>query len=338
MKHLILSYSIILLISANIFAQKNQFINKSFKDEKAKSQFFLHLADNYNSNALSILKSTKKYQDYTRWANGKKHDEMLRNYGTVIHETCHGYNFSIGGFEGAGYFIAPDIQIVATKTKVFKSNELDKEIPKEWKKNIFRYKTYVKGETGMIAISSITDGIYGMMDEFDAYYQDTRAIIELFDYYKTFASYSAPEDWTNYLSNCYSNVYAYYEFRLFMAWYLKHAKKKYPEIFKNIIQNKKLKVIYSLVNNGYIKTIEKYFKNRNTIIDNINKVANKSASISGDYLNIKTKDKYGHSSYGIGVPDSKIAYLKSLYTKEDQQMLELLYIKGISEQNYKSYY
>jgi len=322
----------------DIWAQKNQFVNKNFKDDKTKSQFFLHLATKYNSNALSILKSTKKYQEYTRWADGKKHEDMLRSYGTAIHETCHGYNFDIGGFEGAGYFISSEIKIVVSKTKVFKSSELDKIIPKEWKKNIFRYKTYIKGEPGMIAISSITDGIYGMMDEFDAYYQDTRALIELFDYYNTFASFSQPDDWTNYLSNCYSNIYAYHEFRLFMAWYLKHAKNKYPDIYKKIVKNKKLKVVYSLINNEYKKTIDQYFKNRDAIINNINKSGNKTASISEEYLNIKTKDKYGHSSYGIGVPDKKIAYLKSLYTNEDKQMLKVLFIEGLNESNYKSHF
>jgi len=327
-----------LLISVtNIVLGQKPFLNKNFSNDNTKSDFILYLAKNYNSNALAILKSTKKYSDYTRWVHGNKHEDILRSYGTVIHETCHSYNFHIGGFDGAGYFISPDIQLVVPETEIYKSNELDKIIPKEWKKNIFRYKTYIKGDGGMLTISSIKNGIYGLMDEYDAYYQDTKASVELFDYYKTFASFSDPKQWTEYLSSCYSIVYAYYEFRLFIAWYLKYAQKKYPEIYQNIVKNKKLKVAYTLISNAYSSTIDQYFRNRTFIIDNINKLGEKSASISGKYLNIKTVEKSGSSSYGIGVPDTQIEYLESLFTKEDLKMLDLLFIKGLNEQNYESY-
>lgn len=333
----IITLLIVVFIGFGAVAQNKSFLLKKFSNDQIKSELFLYLAKNYNSNALAILKSSKKYSDYTHWAHGKSHAEMLRSFGTVIHETCHSYNFNIGGFDGFGYYISPDIQIVVSETKVFKSNELDNEIPKEWKKNIFRYKTYIKGELGMGNISSIKNGIYGLMDEFDAYYQDTRASVELFDYYKTFASYSDPEAWTEYLSNCYSTLYAYYEFRLFMAWYLKYAKQKHTGIYLSISQNKNLKVVYTLINNAYIKTIDQYYKNREFIIDNINDLGIKTASISDQYLYIKTIEKSGSSSYGIGVPDMQIEYLLSLFTKEDEKVLNQLFIEGLNEENYLNY-
>jgi hypothetical protein len=243
---------------AVILAQNNKYISTQFNSTYQKSAFLLYLTKNYSSNAFSIL-NRKRYDFYTKWAEGKTHRQILKDYATVIHETCHSVNDDIGGFMGRGFYISPLIEIKVSKKMVFKSSELDKTIPEHWKNHIFRYKTYIQGIEGDEEISSIYDGIYGLVDEFDAYYQSTKAVVELYDYYKTIASNTEPYYWSMYLSNCYSSIFAYYEFRLFIAWYLRYAKKNYPGIYQSIIRNKALKIVYTLIDNGYEKVIQQYF-------------------------------------------------------------------------------
>jgi hypothetical protein len=333
MKKLIL---IILIISIRFTistAQTKKFFSTNFKTTQLKSEFLLYLSKNYSANALAIL-NYRSPDYYTQWAKGNSHREMLNNYGTVVHETCHSANFDIGGFQSKGFYINSKIEIKVPTSRVFKSSELDKFIPDNVKNKIFRYKTYVKGEEGEVEISSISDGIFGLMDEFDAYYQGTRAEVELYGYYKTFSSYTAPYDWASYILNCYSTIYAYYEFRLFIAWYLKYAKKEYPEIFKSLIENKNLKVVYTLIDKAYKQTIDQYFINREKIVSEINKAGTKKASITDKYFQISNKKG---SIVGYGIPDGDIAYLKSLYTDLDYQMLKLITIENINETNYKTY-
>jgi hypothetical protein len=317
-------------------SQTNKFIASQFNSSQLKSEFLLYLSKYYSSNAFTIL--NKKSDDfYTQWATGKYHYEVLSSYLAVVHETCHAINSDIGGFFSKGFYIAPNIEIKVGESSIFKSSEIDQNIPESWKTNIFRYRTYIQGIKGDKEISSIADGIFGLMDEYDAYYQSTRAVVELYAYYKTIASYIEPYYWCLYLSNCYSSIFAYYEFRLFIAWYLKYAKKNHPDSYKSLVLNKNLKVVFSLIDNGYKKVVEQYFENRKIIFENINKAGMKKAEISDKFFIIKTKSPKGTSQIGYGIPDAEIAFLKSIFTNEDNQMLKMLTIENLTETNYKSF-
>jgi hypothetical protein len=317
-------------------AQTNKFMVGPYDNSIRKSEFLLYLSKNYSTCAYSIL-SRKRFDFYTKWASGKWHFQILSSYAAVVHETCHAVNSDIGGFFSLGFFISPGIEIELSQTDVYETNEIDQGIPKSWKTGIFRYKTYIQGIKGEDQISTISDGIYGLMDEFDAYYQSTKAVVELYNYYKTFADYREPYYWALYLSNCSSSIYAYFEFKLFIAWYLKYARKNHPRIYQTTLQNKNLKVVYSLIDEAYKKVINQYFVNRKIILDNINKAGKKKAEISNKFFMIKTKLKDGYSGSGYGIPDSEITYLKSLFTIEDYLTLDLLKIKNISETNYKKF-
>jgi len=318
-------------------AQTNNYLNFAFDNPKLKSEFLLYLAKNYSSNAYSIL-NKKTYDYYIGWVTGKGHYRVLSSYAVVVHETCHLINEDIGGFWSKGYYISPKIEIEVSTTRIFKSNELNNMVPSDWKNKIFRYDAYINGTGKDKEIASVAEGIYGLMDEFDAYYQSTRAVVELYGYYKTFAGYTEPYYWTLYLSNCYSSIFAYYEFRLFIAWYLKYARKNYPEIYQGIIQNKKLKAAFTLIDISYEKVVKQYFENRKIILENINKAGRKKAEISDNYFIIVNKNQKGGTSKGYGIPDSEITYLKSLFTLEDFQLLKLFSIENLNETNYEMYF
>ncbi len=319
------------LNTATLISQTKKYTYSDFNTPQKKSEFLLRLAKSYSTNAYSIL-NRKPYEYFIRWAKGKGHFEVLSSYATVVHETCHLVNDDIGGFWSKGFYISPNIEIRVSKSTVFKSSILDNQIPEDWKTNIFRYKTYIQGFAGEKEIASISEGIYGLMDEFDAYYQSTRAVVEIYDYYKTIASYSEPYYWTLYISNCYSSIYAYHEFRLFIAWYLKYARKNYPDIYLSIMQNKELRAVFTLVDAGYKKVVDQYFDNRKTIIEKINKTGKKKAKISEKYFIIETKNG---TSMGYGIPDSEIKFLDAILTIEDYQLLKLFEINGLNEGNYK---
>ncbi len=336
--HLICLLLLILCSNTSLInAQINKYQKTVFSSPLKKSEFLLYLAKNYSSNAYSIL-NKKTYDYYIRWATGNGHYRVLSSYAVVVHETCHIINGDIGGFWNKGYYISPKIEIKVSTTKVFNSSELDNIIPYNWKNKIFRYKTYMIGSDEDEDISSITDGIYGLMDEFDAYYQSTRAVVELYPYYKSIAFNSEPYYLTLYISNCYSAVFAYNEFRLFIAWYLKYAKKNHPDIYQAIIKNKKLKAAYTLIDNGYEKVVKQYFINRKDILDNMNKVGKNKAEITDKYFEVTSKNKNGNTTMGYAIPDGEIKYLNSLFTIEDYLMLKMLSIENLNESNYKDFY
>ncbi len=315
-------------------AQTSKYISTDFNTTAKKAEFLLYLANNYSTNAYAIL-NTKRSDFYTQWVKGSSHYQVLSSYAAVIHETCHAINSDIGGFWSNGFYISSLIQIKVAKTPVFKSNAIDPGIPNEWKSRILRYKIYIVGIDGNDELNSICNGIYGLLDEFVAYYQSTRAVVELFDYYKAISIYNLPYYWTLYITNCQSSIFAYYEFRLFMAWYLQHARFNYPLVYQSIMNNKNLRAVYTLTDKGYQKVIDQYFINRNFILENINKSAVLKAELAGNYFQITTKSSRGSKTVGYGIPDNEIAYLKSLFTESDLRMLKMFSMDKMNEMNYK---
>ncbi|MFN8254556.1 MAG: hypothetical protein U0W24_02630 [Bacteroidales bacterium] len=323
------------LIESSLHGQLNKFQKTDFNTAAKKGEFIFYITKNYCPNAYEILIKTGQ-ENFIKWSEGRSHYLVLSSLATVVHESCHVVNFNASGFWSYGFFIAPGIEIKTDKTDVFRTSEIDKIIPDEQKDRIFRYSTYISEKTGNEDISSIKDGIYGLMDEFDAYYQSTRALIESFEYYKTIAKNSDTYYWNLYISNCYSTIYAYYEFRLFIAWYLKYAKEKYPKIYQDIINNKNLKVVFTFIDQNYEKVVDQYFTNRQIIIETINKSGVEKVEIKGNYFYIKPVKEKGNAT-GYGIPDNEIKYLKSLFTETDYRVLKALTIENLNEKNYKDF-
>jgi hypothetical protein len=325
-----------LLICIDFQAQTSRYIPVNFTKKHLKAEFLQYLAKNYTSHAHDIL-SRKHFDFYTQWAKGSSHYQVLSSFAQVVHETCHAVNHGIGGFWNQGYYISPSIQINVPKSKVFKTNVIDRGIPEEWKKRIFRYNAYIRGLGDDDEVASIALGIYGLLDEYVAYYQSTKAVVELYGYYQSIAPHNNPYYLTLYLSNCQSAIYAFYEFRLFISWYLKHARLNHPEVYQSIIKNKSLKAVFSLTTTGYQHVVDLYFRKRRTIIQEINNLPGKKAEISGNFLHITQTGKSGKRKTAYGIPDAEIAFLQSLFTPMDIQMLENISFRGMNEKNFKSF-
>ncbi|MFT5916239.1 MAG: hypothetical protein ACI81T_002743 [Bacteroidia bacterium] len=320
----------------------NKWLNTQFNSDEIKKDFLLFLAKSYSSNGLAILNSEKSYKEYTVYARGNNHSEMVDDYTTVIHESLHGYDmtksmdlWSKYVFDENApakswnvYFHSSETEIVVPKFSTYNSTELNKVIPKEWQKNIFRYDLYVGDGSG---VSSQDDGIYGMVEEFNAYYHGTKAGYELRPYYASFCTDA--ECWQPYFSNISSTVYAYHEFRLFIAWYLKYAKQKHPKVYQDCLRNENLKVAFSITNAAYKKLVADYFQTREEIIEEMETKYGVEVRLTDEYFTI-LKDGFGS---GVGVPDKSIKYLEGLLKPQDIALLESITIEGVTEANYKNF-
>jgi len=320
---------------------QNKYINKRFTSPKSKSEFLRYLAKYHTKNGIAILDAESDIKNYTIYANGTTHEDMLENFGTVIHESCHGFNFNIGidrmqktGFQHQyqGYYISPSVKIAVPQLATYRSTVLNKVVPKSWQKKIFRYDTYVGDGS---EVSSQVNGIYGMIDEFVAYYQGTKANIELQSYYESFCDYSNVECWTEYLTEPSSSLYAYYEFRLFIAWYLKHAKKNYPKVYQETMGNQALRVVYTLTDRLFANLQKDYFARRTSILEKLNMQSNQRVVVENGFLMIYEKDGSGAS--GKGAPDQTIDELIKLFTLEDLKLLQQFSMPAVTFQNYKQY-
>jgi len=238
-------YLLILLISINSSTAQS-----TYKSKDKKKQYLLYISKKHCTDALSILKSDDK-ENYTRYVRGSKKEDLIESFNTVVHETLHGYNFDIGGFDGQGYYVGSGIELLVPDTEIINSHKLNSFVNKEKRKKCDRYEIYIGNKTPFL--SSQVDGIYGLLNEFSAYYHGLKAEIEIRN-----AGLKCPTfEWQS------NSLEAYYEFKLFMSWYLQMCKKNHKQVYQDIYANNKLRVAYSIFNKQFTLLADEITSNEN---------------------------------------------------------------------------
>jgi hypothetical protein len=230
-------------------------VRAQMSDEEVRRYFIKMAQKSANVDAEAILNQTpaKEIMPYVR---GRTPLKLEESYGTVVHESCHGLNFAKSHFGTKGYYIGGEAFVVCKRTEVYPSKELDRVSWWKNKQNFSRYDTYI-GKAEKILGSNI-HGIYGLLEEFCAYYHGTNAEF-LWLETNQFSPGLVAENRSSNVAN------SYYEFLVFMARYLEYSKQKYPQQYLKIIENQNFKIAFTLLHQRFealIKSIRaSRFKN-----------------------------------------------------------------------------
>lgn len=236
------------------------------KEELKSKAFALEIAKKYYPSVYEIISETEA-NEVAKWMNNEGDNINASNFALAVHECVHEYDAKITVDEGynwdtkawnEGYFIDKGIKIVTVRFPVFKTSDLHSNyLPKEVKK-LSRYNTYIHSPEGISSASTNVYGIFGLLEEFNAYYHGIRAKFELLNNDEkslevdTKAQESVKDD----------HVASYYEFNIFMAYYLKYAKEKKPEIFKKIMSSKELRLTYTLLEANWRNLLTDIYSNK----------------------------------------------------------------------------
>jgi hypothetical protein len=303
----------------------------------------LRFAKNETGDAYHILKAVGDYR-FEKFLGKKTTAGILDDLNTIVHESCHHLNHDIGWNSPGtgnreGYFVTQGIEIATKVGPVYNSIELNKFVPDSLKTLIFRYDTYVGAKKNGIWISSQSEGIYGMLNEFTAYYHGTKASMDLFDYYYKNRSdgYQNEDEWGNYLADVASTHFAYYEFRLFMSWYLQYAKLHYPKVYEGCMENRNLRLAFTLVDDLYGQLLTDYHTMLDQLIVNLNKEGEKVSLTNGSLGTMFTVHTGKGGSYGKGIFEDEIQFLKGLLEDKQHDILDEFRLAGASVNNYQTY-
>ena len=175
---------------------------------------------------------------------------MTGDTDTAIHETYHGFSYDFG-WGTTTYYLENGYFLVVPETKTYLSEKMTVMIPEE--NRTFRFEDYVG--TGSY-LSSNKSGIYGLMDEFNAYQMGMNYGVNMFDYYC--AQESSLESWCQYINGCENNRQAYAEFRYYILTYLLYAKVYEPEVYEGLMGNEKLRYAFTVVESNFAEDIARY--------------------------------------------------------------------------------
>lgn len=162
---------------------------------------------------------------------------------TIVHEMCHQYTsfraFSLMSGSSAyrwdssyNCYYTGGRDMMVECDKVFPASEMNPYVPQAIKDS--RYETYVYPSDPQQ--STQVEGVFGLLDEWNAYYQGTEAAFDLYDYYKN-ETPGKPGDWLDYTSEVFGTYYASAEFKLFILNYLLYAKNHKPDAYRTILNN-----------------------------------------------------------------------------------------------------
>jgi thiol-disulfide isomerase/thioredoxin len=267
------------------------------------------LLSKYSPDGYSILdeyfKSPSSYQgqsvsgdsDFTKWIDGTTENDVVKSLNTVVHEMCHGYTgkLYLKGLQDAGlpienasysaFYLGNNEMKVVKHTKVFVTKEINSIYPEQLKTS--RYETYVYPSEAIMG--SQQSGIYGLLDELNAYYNGTKTSLDLYNYYSE--NQDNVTGWLQFFSDFYGTYYAYLEFKSYMIFYMQYAEKNYKDIYSDILANKDFVYAFRKIDENWNKLI----------VDFINLKANLVKKLKDK--GIKTSEKNGFTymnGQGVG--------------------------------------
>ena len=207
--------------------------------------------------------STSVGGKHVPWDKETSDSKVLDEISTIVHESTHKFCRS-GSWNSMNFVVSDSRFISVPETEIFKSylivNDMLRRNPKV--KDMFRFDTYVDdGETGNVG--SNVNGIYGLMNEYCAYYNGALSALILYEVFKDKHSDNEEEErffrnmemWLSVSAMCEAS--AFYQFNSFIGAYLIYAKENYNKVYTDIINNSLLVESYSTVTYNFSVIAEK---------------------------------------------------------------------------------
>jgi hypothetical protein len=180
----------------------------------------------------------------TEASSDTTNDQLFGSFGTVVHETTHNFN------QHTKLMVEPGIVVDFMRTETVYSENMASIVPADAAEKILRYKTYVgKGSR----VGANQNGIYGLMDEFTAYRNGTKACTDAALAAKSKGNAMRTEGFLKLATQSY---FAYYEFRLFIGWYMQFLEKSNPQAYTALLNNTNFRITYTLIEQGFLKDIQ----------------------------------------------------------------------------------
>ncbi len=224
-------------------------------------QQVLSLVQSCDTDAYHILTATQsKGEDLSQDITAG--NDVITAVDSVVHEEHHNYCWDYGNHNGyndsEAYYLGNNVSRLVPETSVFPTSDAVSTIPASM--HTYRYDTYVAPGC---QLTSNQDGVYGLLNEFAAYYWGNHAANSMYSYCEQNAT--GEPDWVYYTS-CFVNARdAYAEFYYWTLVYLNYARLNRPDIYLNIISNSAYTSTFTEFRQKYEQLLADFTGNMNRI-------------------------------------------------------------------------
>lgn len=256
-----ISILLIFIITITLFAP-NTVLAATMPSLKAAvtEQNVMAILDKYDPDGAMYFRDTKSHNGsyLTWWSEGQS---ILEEMDDAVHEECHSYTVMKyqNGFDTATIryhaLTNRDISVTYNCRKVYMTNEISQFIPSSMRYD--RYGTYI-GEGIDETVAASQHGIYGLLDEYNAYGWGLNNNLCMYNYLKDLKGKTYAKKWLQ--NNGSYNIGAYAEFKYWIYLYLLHAKEEYPDLYADIANNKEFIDAYQAIDGRFTASVKKYVK------------------------------------------------------------------------------
>ena len=182
-------------------------------------------------------------------------DRLCDGINTAVHEESHEYTwkeaYKIRQYTAQAIYIGDGTHILMKRTNVFNTLEMAATVPQYLRSG--RYDLYV-GSPYAGDLSAQVEGVYGLLNEYAAYYWGTRSALKLYDYYMD--QNATPQQWLDYVMEVTGTWGAYAEFRYFILQYMLYARDNYPAVYNGILSNRDFLEAFTIIDNKHLQLKE----------------------------------------------------------------------------------
>jgi len=232
----------------------------------------MHIKVLEHHNSYSGPESYKEYRngEYVPWDKKVSNAIVLEEITVVIHESTHG--FEIGYLITSPpygrinrFIVSPNKYVEVKETEVIRTSVIASEMIQrnDVVKEIGAFNTYVNLDYSD-NMSSNLNGIYGLMNEYCAYYNGASSAYILYSEFKKEEKLAINDSISEWYKDrkedlgfdAFSQMSAFYKFNSFIAAYLIYVQENNPNIYNKIMNNTELLRAYAIVTNNYQKLAE----------------------------------------------------------------------------------
>ena len=193
------------------------------------------------------------------WITSEDHFEQLNDMITAVHETSHTFtayyaflelaNHNMDPYDFLDYkmfFLEKQKAIIIKPVKIPPVSIIIDTVPELLK--VGSYSTYIVGDLAS------SNGIYGLLNEFNAYYHDARFSVRLYNYFKNDLLQDF-DTWHKYRDSMGWATTTYYEFRYYILTYMIVLREIDPTSFNILIENEALSHAFTEIDNRFLQTV-----------------------------------------------------------------------------------
>jgi hypothetical protein len=214
--------------------------------------------------------------DFMAFVPGRSEVEIVCDLVTAVHEECHNYARKMvwpmleraheKWRDSVALPVRLGVVFLVPVTETFPAREAAARIPKSLR-NV-RYQTYVDSPNPNETTQK--SGVFGLLDEFNAYQQGTRAGVDVEAWLARHAPQTA-DTWLSWLRAVEPVYYARAEFKLFILAWLATAKERHPSAYRAFLGNREAVRAFVRIDDEYAATIRRYLAARAARLDALRK-------------------------------------------------------------------